>query len=298
MTRCLAKDAHQRFDSTASLRDSLQAIPQRPYEQAETAEPFIVVVPFRNSSPDPDNDYFIDGLAEEIIADLSRLEGVKVISSRSAMRLKGTDKNAATLGQELGVGYLLDGAVRKAGDAIRITAQLTSTADDTVLWTHKFGGQLDDVFAIQEDISRKIVEGLEVQLAPNELAQLKQRPIDDVRAYDAYQKARHEIWTGTEESLERALGLISSAREIVGESVLLSHAEGMAYVQYLHYGLRSDESYLHRAQQCVNRILAVDPESANGHSLQCFIRYKQGQLRSAGASARRALAAEADHPKR
>lgn len=122
----------------------------------------LVVLPFENASPDPDNAYFADGLTEELIADLSKVRELKVIARNSAMRLKGTTKDARTLGRELNVRYVLGGSVRKAGQSLRITAQLSDAADDSQVWAEKYSGTMDDVFELQERLSRQIVGALKL----------------------------------------------------------------------------------------------------------------------------------------
>jgi len=143
-------------------------------------------------SPDPDQEYFSDGLTEEIITDLSKIHTLRVISRTSAMRLKGTEKDIKKIGKELNVGYVLEGSVRKAGNNIRITAQLIDATSDSHIWAEKYSGTLEDVFDIQERVSRSIVDALKLKLSPEEDQRIAQRPIDNVHAYECYLKARYE----------------------------------------------------------------------------------------------------------
>jgi adenylate cyclase len=113
-----------------------------------------VVLPFVNRSADADNEYFSDGLTDEVITDLARVSALRVISRNSAMALKGTTKNTAALARELGVTHLVTGTVRRAGQSLRITAELVDARTDTPVWSEKFSGSMEDVFGIQEDISR------------------------------------------------------------------------------------------------------------------------------------------------
>jgi TolB-like protein len=117
-----------------------------------------------NHSPDPDNEYFVDGLTEEIIADLSRLEGLRVISRNSAMTLKGTRKDTPTIARGLKVSHVVAGSVRRAGIALRVTTELVDASNDEPIWSEKYSGTVEDVFGIQEEIARKIVAALEVRL--------------------------------------------------------------------------------------------------------------------------------------
>ena len=205
------------------------------------------------------------------------------------MTLKGTAKDIRTIGGELGVQYVLEGSVRKAGDALRVTAQLIDATTDAHLWAEKYAGTLEDIFGMQEEISHKIVDALKVTLSPDEEQRIGERPIDDIHAYECYQKARHENWRMTEASLDRALQLIESALEIVGDNALLYAAMGSVYVQFIHAGIRIDATYMEKAEECAARALALNPDLAEAHSLRAFINYKNGHLRQAGLAARQAL---------
>ena len=170
-------------------------------------EPSILVLPFADLSPDKDNEYFSDGLTDEIITDLSQIGGLRVISRTSAMLLKGAQKDVRTIGNELGVGHVLEGNVRKAGNNLRITAQLIDAVNDQLLWTNRFKGTLEDIFEIQEEVARAVVEALKVQLTPQEQDKIKQRPIDNPHAYECYLQARQEITLWTEDASARFAAL-------------------------------------------------------------------------------------------
>jgi TolB-like protein len=129
-----------------------------------------VVLPFANLSSDPDTEYFSDGLTDEIITDLSRVPALRVISRSSAMRLKGDSRGLAAIGRDLACPYVLEGSVRRAANTLRITARLVDAPNDVQLWADKYGGTLDDVFDIQERVSRSIVDALEIRLTPQEAA--------------------------------------------------------------------------------------------------------------------------------
>ena len=259
----------------------------------------IAVLPFANLSADAEFEHFADGLTDEIITDLSMIRTLRVISRQSAMRLKGSDKDVRTIARELGTRFVLTGGVRRARSNLRITAQLVDATTDAQIWADKYGGTLDDVFDIQERLSRQIVEALRLRLTPDEDRRLAARPIADVRAYDYYLLARQAIWSFTAPSLERALELIRQAREIVGENEMLLAAEGMIYWQYVNVGLvpvaRYDE-YLAKAHERVERIFALDAESAKGFSLRGLIRMNQGDSAAAMQDFKRALALDRNDP--
>ncbi len=188
-------------------------------KQDSTEEKSIMVLPFINMSPDPEQEYFSDGLTEEIITDLSQIHDLIVISRSSAMTFKGTKKKIREIAKEVNVRYVMEGSVRKAGNNLRITAQLIDAATDTHLWAEKYKGKLDDVFDIQEKVSRSIVDALKLKLTNKEDAQIAERPIDNVQAYECYLQAKHEYCRFTAEGAKRALQHLQGALEIVGDNV-------------------------------------------------------------------------------
>lgn len=184
--KALKKDVGSRFQTMNDLIKNLK----QPFPIIlPKAECSIVVLPFEDMSPNKDNEYFSDGLTEEIITDLSQIHELCVISRNSSMALKGTKKNTKTIGRELNIQYVLEGSVRKAGNKLRITAQLIDARTDVHLWAKKYGGTMDDVFDIQEKVSRSIVDALKLELTPAEQKKLSEKTTDDVRAYECYLKA-------------------------------------------------------------------------------------------------------------
>jgi serine/threonine-protein kinase len=189
LTKALGKAPADRFDSAKAFSEALSA-------EAKEAEPeikSIVVLPFENLSPEPDNDYFADGLTEELITDLSQIGELRVVSRTSAMMLKGACKSIQSIAQEVAVQYALEGTVRKAGNSLRVTAQLIDARADAHIWAGKFSGTLEDVFDIQEKVSREIVDALKVELSPDEAERIAARPVDNVAAYDSYIRAVAEV---------------------------------------------------------------------------------------------------------
>jgi non-specific serine/threonine protein kinase len=244
-------------------------------------EKSIVVLPFDNMSPDPGDAYFSDGLTEEIITDLSFLKSLRVISRSSAMALKGTQKDLPTLGKELNVRYVLEGSVRKAGNDLRITAQLIDAQTDAHLWAEKYDGDLDDVFGIQEEVSRAIVKALELELNPEEEERLSENPIGDTGAFDVYQKAHHDIRTGSKESLTRAEKHLGEAFDIVGENALLFAEMALLDFMLVDTWVRPGQETLDHAEKLVWKSLKLDPEFARGHHLLGRIERYRGTATSA-----------------
>jgi serine/threonine protein kinase len=294
LDRCLAKETSARPVSIAQVLGDLETI-RRLAElggtgagAATTEQASIVVLPFENLSPDPDNAYFADGLTEELIADLSKIQSLRVISRTSAMHYKGTTKPLPVIAQELSVRYVLEGSVRRAGNNLRITAQLIDAATDAHRWAEKYTGTLDDVFDLQERLSRRIVDALRLSLTPDEDRELAARPIQDVRAYDAWLRATNEAWSFTPGGFDRAFQHLNRALEIVGDNALL-HA-GLGYYHSLAYdtGIRHDLETLATAELHAARALELDPDLGQAHLAMAWVLYKRGGLSAGMRMMRRA----------
>ncbi|MBI3981391.1 MAG: protein kinase [Gemmatimonadetes bacterium] len=293
VARTLEKSPADRFATGAELSAALiRPTTARVTDQLKS----IVVLPFTSLSPDPENEYFADGLTEEIITDLSKIQALRVISRTSAMKLKGTDKDLRAIGGELGVQYALEGSVRRAGNSLRVSAQLVDAGTDAHLWAEKYSGTLDDVFDIQEKLSRSIVDALKVRLSPEEDRRIAARPIDNLAAYECYHRARWEIWHWTEESLDRAQQLLEHGLAKVGDNPLLYAALGYVHVQYVNTMQSADERHLQHAEELAEKAARLDPDSSPGHVLQGLIHYKRVNLQAAAPDFRRALAAEPNDP--
>ncbi len=250
----------------------------------------IVVLPFENTSSDKENEYFSDGLTEEIISDLSKIRSLRVISRTSAMRLKGTTKDIRTIAQELNVRYVLEGSVRKAGQNLRITTQLIDGKTDANLWTEKYNGTLDDIFEMQESVSRSIVSALKVTLTSDEERKLEERPIQNAQAHDLYLRARKELSRAVPEALVKSIDLLKEGLKLVGENELLYAALGQTYYAYFRWISKSDESYLHKANEYVQKIFSLNSGSSYGFVLQGLIHCTEGNIAAAIRSTQRALA--------
>jgi non-specific serine/threonine protein kinase len=245
------------------------------------SSPSIAVLPFGNLSPDPDNEFFADGLTEEVIADLSVIRALRVISRTSAMHFKGTSKDLRVIARELDVRYLLEGSVRRAGKSLRVTAQLIDAENDSHLWAEKYSGSIEDVFAIQEEISRKIVNALQLRLTDAEARGLAERPIDNAAAYDCYMRARHEVYRFTPEGLDRAQKLVDAGLALIGENALLLATRGMVSWYYINFSIRPEEQYLNEAAFYAARALEQDAKSYFGIFLRGLVASKRGDIESA-----------------
>jgi eukaryotic-like serine/threonine-protein kinase len=265
----------------------------------ETEVPTVAVLPFANVTAEQETDHFADGLTDEVITDLSMIKTLRVISRQSAMRLKGTDKDLRTIARQLGARYVLTGSIRRAGPALRITAQLVDARTDAQLWADKFNGTLEDVFDIQERLSRQIVDALRLSLTPAEDRRLAERPIADVRAYEYYLLARQEIWSFNTQSLDHALQLVRRAEDIVGDNELLFVAEGLIYWQHVNVGIvpvSQYDEYLRKAEACAAKVFALNPESSKGHGLRGAIRHNRADPNGAARAYKKALVLDPNDP--
>jgi serine/threonine protein kinase len=289
--RCLEKNTEARFQTGQDLAFALRSAIQDgsgPIVQPTPDEKSIVVLPFANLSPDPENEYFADGLTEEIISDLSQIRSLRVISRTSAIRYKNTDKDMSNIGRELNVTHVLEGSVRKAGENLRITAQLVDAARDAHMWAQKYSGTIDDVFDIQEKVSRSIVHELEIRLTPDEDKRIAERPIADVYAYECFLRARHEAFQCREDALDRAIQYLQRALDIVGENALLYSLMGFTYWNRYNISDQMDEAYLDEAERCATKVFALAPGSSHGDRLQAWIAFFRGTQREMVSLAKKA----------
>ena len=226
----------------------------------------ILVLPFEDISPGRDNGYFADGLTEEIIADLSLVRALRVISRTSAMACKNTRKDLRTIAGELKVRYVLEGSVRKAANNLRITAQLIDAARDEHLWADKYAGTLDDVFDMQERVSRSIVDALRLKLTQTEDRKIARRAIGNIEAYDRYLRARNAIQRLTPEGLSEAAALLEDGLRIIGDNALLHAGLGYVYSQYANIGAQQEEA-IRKAETHALKALSLDPDTAEAYLL-------------------------------
>ncbi|MDI6767958.1 MAG: protein kinase [Bacteroidota bacterium] len=212
VVKSLQKDPEKRFLSTQeflldlnSLKKKRQVEVEKLQTEANKILPSIAVLPFVNMSADPENEYFSDGISEEIINALSKLSDLLVASRTSAFAFKGTKEDAREISRKLNVRHLLEGSVRKAGNRLRITAQLIRADDGFHIWSECYDREVADVFAIQDDIAQSIVNNLKVRLLEKEINKIKKRSTDNLDAYNAYLLGCYYLNKGTHNSLRMAI---------------------------------------------------------------------------------------------
>jgi TolB-like protein len=226
----------------------------------------IAILPFTNISPDPQDEYFADGMTEEIISTISKVAGLKVIARTSVVGYKNSQKKIDQIAKELGVGTILEGSVRKAGDRLRITAQLIDAQTSDHLWAESYDRELKDVFAIQSDISKTVVEALKVKLLSTEKRDIEKRPTESVEAYQAYLKGRYHLNQDTKEDYAKAMNYF-------GEAVKRDPRFALAYAgisDYYHGASHSNwlspEEAFPSMKEHAMKALEIDPRLAEGHA--------------------------------
>jgi non-specific serine/threonine protein kinase len=291
--RALEKDKSKRYQRVQEIIADLKQATALGI-QLPKQEKSIVVLPFENLSPDSDQEYFSDGLTEEVISDLSQVRALRVISRSSAMTFKGTKKKVPEIARELNVQYALEGSVRKAGNSLRITAQLIDAESDAHIWAEKYSGTLDDVFDIQEKVSSSIVDALKLKLTPEEQQRMSERPIDNFAAYECYLKANQDIWRFTEDALDRAVRYLQHALDIIGDNALLYSGMALTYFQYVNMGTKQEE-YIAKAEECVKKAFALNPDSPQAHAVLGWITISfRGNIQEGVHHFKRALAVNPD----
>jgi len=249
----------------------------------------IAVLPFVNMSDDPGNEYFSDGISEELLNILAGMEGLQVTSRTSSFAFKGKDVDVPTVARQLGVEHVLEGSVRKAGEQVRITAQLIEVSTDSHLWSDTYTRKLDDVFAIQDEISRAIAEALKLTLVGAGQKSGARRA--DTAAYDAYLQGRFEMNRRTGPALKRAMAHLERALEIdpnyapahaaLGDTMILLASE--------NYGDLEDAVAFARGRPYIERALALDPDLAEAHASMGLYLSEIGRFRDAEIALRHAI---------
>jgi adenylate cyclase len=252
----------------------------------------VAVLSFVDMSPASDQGYLGDGIAEEIMGGLSKVEELRVTARTSAFAFKDKNESVQVIGQRLGVGAVVEGSVRKAGDQLRITAQLIRVADGFELWSDTFDRKLDDVFAIQDEIAHATVAALKVELIGTR--QLVRPPTGDVRAYELYVTGRHFLDRRTEQDLREAVVYFERALDI-DASFQLAYV-GLAEAQFLAfiYAYDEDVASLASAERAARRALSIDANSGEAHSSLAYVHMTYWRSREAETEFREALRLDPD----
>ena len=300
LVHALAARAEDRFATAAEFGAALElatggetgrAAPRRG-AGAAGGGPSIAVLPFANASHDPDDEALSDGLAEELTNALSHLDGLRVVARASAFAFKGRQEDVREIGARLGVGTVLEGSVRRSGNRVRVSAELVNVADGCRLWSERFDRQMDDVFAIQDEIAGAIANVLQAKLLRPPKAYTQEVPKSgDPKAYEQYLRGRH-LWN------QRTPGALHASIEAFERALAIdpTHAPSYAgiadsYVILGVYGHRPPDEVMPKAKAAAEQALAIDASLAGAHTaLACVRALYEWDWAGADAAFRRAIA--------
>lgn len=253
----------------------------------------LAVLPFDNISPDAETDYFSDGLTEELIARLSLVSEIELVSRWASMQYKGRRQDIRAIGTELGARYIVGGSVRRFQDSVRITVQLVDVATNRQLWGNTYKGKFDDIFDIQEQVAQQIVEALKLKLSFSEKVSLTKRQTVNVQAYDLYLRGQDYLYRMTKRSVEYAIQLFEKAIELDPRYAAAYAGCSSAYGQMYQWFSRQ-ERFREKAQELSFKALMYDsnlPEAYRAMGLSYFL---WGKFDEAAASSRKAIEIDPD----
>jgi len=253
-------------------------------------KPSIAVLPFDNLSGDPTQEYLGDGLTDELIATLSRVPDLFVIARNSTFTYKGKPVIVQEVSETLGVRYVLEGSVKKAGNRIRITAQLIDALSGHHLWANQYDRSLDDLFAVQDEITKKIITAMQVRLTEGERARTAAKGTQNLEAYLKYMQANESIYLSNREAM-------TIARQLAEEAIALDPEYAMPYVALAHINIRnfwydkgkSQKRYLAEATELLQKAIALDDSNAEAYSALGFVYIVSNQNEKALVQAERAV---------
>jgi serine/threonine-protein kinase len=264
--RALAKVPADRYATVGEFAAALIApAPSRPKATA------VAVLPFRNLSADPENEYFADGITEDVIAHLAKIRALKVISRNSVMPFKQRTQSLREIGATLGATALLDGSVRRAGDRVRIVAQLIDGETDEHLWGETYDRKLDDIFAIQTDVALHIADALQAELSGEEQTRVRKEPTHDLQAYQLFLQGRQWYIRYTPESIEQSIDYYDRAVARDPSFALALANLSMSYIELAEHGAMAPDLAHPRAEAAVAEALRIDPELGAAHCTMAYL---------------------------
>jgi serine/threonine protein kinase/tetratricopeptide (TPR) repeat protein len=271
LAKALAKAPEDRYASVVEFTESLHAEPLDELRAHTTLARTIAVLPFVNASPDPENEYLSDGITDELIDALAKVEGLRVASRTSVFALKGKPQDIRAIGALLGASEVLEGTVRKAGDRLRITAQLTSAEDGRLLWSQRYDRTLHDVFVIQDEIARTIVDTLRVTSFADLAAQPARRYTQSVAAYGLYLRGRYAWNKRSQEGVREAIGFFEQAIAEDPRYALAYTGLSDAYALELDYRSVPVAAGFALAKQYARDALALDETLPEAHASLAWV---------------------------
>ena len=254
------------------------------------SSPSIAVLPFANLSPDPDNEYFCEGIAEELLNALTRIDGLKVAARTSAFLFKGKNANVSEIGERLGVKTVLEGSVRKAGNRLRISVQLVNASDGFHLWSERYDREMQDIFDLQDEITLSVIDSLKVKLLGNERDAVLKRYTDNTKAYELFLKGRYHHFKYTAEGWKRAIEFFEKATEIDPLFAPAYAALAYSWGCLWFFGLIPADAAIAPMRKTSSAALKIDKDLAEAHlSLALVTLFYDWEFPKAEEEFRRAL---------
>jgi adenylate cyclase len=243
-------------------------------------KPSIAVLPFDNMSSDPDQEYFSDGITEDLITALSKVSGLFVIARNSVFTYKGKATKVQQVGEELGVRYILEGSVRKSQNKVRITAQLVDASTGGHLWAERYDRELKDIFALQDEVTQKIVNALAVKLTKEDQKRLVHKGTDNLDAHNYFLRGLDYLYRYTKEGNTQARNMFKKSIELDPQYALAHALLGFTYMMEWNFGWSRDLKTLERSFELAQKAIALDDTGPEGHALlsQFYLWTKQHEL--------------------
>ena len=276
--KALEKSTDERYQSADDVLDDVKKFSKeleskisKEKAAAEKPKPSIAVLPFRNMSADPEQEYFCEGMTEEIINALTHIENLKVIARTSAFAFKDKHEDVREIGKKLDVENLLEGSIRKAGNQLRITAQLVKVSDGSHLWSEKYDREMKNIFNIQDEISLAIVDNLKVKLLGKEKAAIVKRYTEDLEAYNLYLKGNYYWQMFTMEGIDKAIECYEQALQKDKNYALAYTGLAMVYMISSYFGNVPPNEAYPKAKEYVKKAFEIDDTLAEAHASLGFI---------------------------
>ncbi len=307
LDKALEKDRNLRYQTATDLKTDLTRLKRdvdsghkRAAEQSDSrgggsrpAEKSIAVLYFENLSGVKEDEYFRDGITEDIITELSKIKGLSIFSRPTVLAYRDRQVTPAQIGQQLNAAYVLAGSLRRSGNRLRINAQLVDTHTDFPLWSERYDRQMEDVFELQDEIARKIAEALRITLSPQEEADLAAKPTENLQAYDLYLRGKSYARRLTRQDFEFALQMFENA-VAQDPNFALAHAAIANVCAQTHYHYGRDPVWLERAKAASRKAVSLSPQLPEALVAQAWILYAESRYDEAARCVRQAIERKRD----
>jgi serine/threonine protein kinase/tetratricopeptide (TPR) repeat protein len=305
LDKALEKDRNLRYQTATEIKTDLvrlkrdldsgrkRAVASDRTSPAAQADASIAVLYFENLSGVKEDEYFRDGITEDIITELSKIKGLKIFPRSTVLGYRDKPVTPQQVGRELNAAYVLGGSLRRAGNRLRINTQLMDARTDFPLWSERYDREMQDIFEVQDEIARKIAEALRITLTPQERAAIAAKPTDNLQAYDLYLRGKSQVRRVTRQDLEFGLQMFEGAVALDPNFALPYAAIANVCAQY-HYHYQREATWMDRAVKAAERAASLRPDEPEVLVAQAWIAYARAHYDDAIASARRAIERKSD----